>query len=84
MHGEKRGPGATAGGSDRVPAVGTRGHRGADIGILVSRGRLQTEGRDGDAELTPLCRRWVEGLRSQVRATPLDGLGVPSTAYGVK
>jgi hypothetical protein len=25
-----------------------------------------------------------QGLRSQVRATPLDGLGVPSTAYGVK
>jgi biotin carboxylase len=68
----------------RIAGPGDYLYKGADIGILVSRGRLQTEGRDGDAELTPLCRRWVEGLRSQVRATPLDGLGVPSTAYGVK
>ncbi|HEV7791106.1 MAG TPA: hypothetical protein VGP05_19025 [Pseudonocardia sp.] len=51
----------------RIAGPGDYLYKGADIGILVSRGRLQTEGRDGDAELTPLCRRWVEGLRGQVR-----------------
>lgn len=63
----------------RIAGPGDYGYKGADIGIVVSRGRLQTD----DFELTPLCRRWVEGVRKAVEATPLNQLRAP-VAVGAK
>jgi biotin carboxylase len=64
----------------RVAGPGDYLYKGADIGILVSRGRLQSN----DFRLTPLCRRWVNGIRSQVAATPLDELPAGATPAAVK
>ena len=64
----------------RVAGAGDYLYKGADIGILVSRGRLQSN----DFRLTPLCRRWVNGIRSQVASTPLDELPAGATPAAVK
>lgn len=40
--------------------------RGADLGILVTKGRMQTaEG------LTERCRRYIDGIRSNYQSEPL-------------
>jgi hypothetical protein len=52
----------------RILGPGDYRYRGADLGILVTRARMQTE----DGSLTEHCRRWIEGIRSQFAGTPLD------------
>ena len=41
--------------------------RGADLGILVTKGRMQTA--DG---LTQRCRRYIEGIRTQYVSEPVE------------
>jgi biotin carboxylase len=52
----------------RVLAAGDYRYKGADLGILVSRGRMQTE----ENELTERCRDWIAGIRSQFEGTPVE------------
>jgi biotin carboxylase len=52
----------------RVLAPGDYRYKGADLGILVSRGRMQTD----ENELTERCREWIEGIRSQFAGSPLE------------
>jgi biotin carboxylase len=52
----------------RVLAPGDYRYKGADLGILVTRGRLQTE----ENELTDRCRDWIDGIRSQFTGTPVE------------
>ncbi len=52
----------------RVLAPNDYRYKGADLGILVTRGRLQTE----DNELTDRCRLWIEAIHSQFAGTPVD------------
>jgi biotin carboxylase len=52
----------------RVLASGDYRYKGADLGILVTRGRMQTE----DNELTERCRQWIDGVRSQFSGTPVE------------
>ena len=50
----------------RVYAPGDFRFHGADLGVLVTKGRMQTtEG------LTERCRRYIEGIRSQYHSEPL-------------
>jgi biotin carboxylase len=51
----------------RVAAPGDLRCEGAQLGVLVTRGHLQTD----DYQLTERCRRWVAGLRAQFVSTPL-------------
>ena len=53
----------------RVLAAGDYRYKGADLGILVTRARMQTE----DNELTKHCRDWIEAIRSQFAGTAIDG-----------
>ena len=53
-------------------AAGYR-YPGADIGILVTRGRLQTD----DHELTDRARTWINGIKRQFLTAPLDGVTEP-------
>jgi hypothetical protein len=64
----------------RIAGPGDYLYKGADIGVLVSRGRLQSN----DFRLTPLCRRWVTGLRAEVSATPLETLPTGVSPVSVK
>ena len=52
----------------RVAQEGGYRYPGADIGILVTRGRLQTD----DHELTDRARTWITGIKRQFETVPLD------------
>ncbi len=66
----------------RILAPGDYRYKGADLGILVTRGRLQTD----DNQLTEHCRRWIAGIRSQFAGTPVepDGELPPHDALAFK
>ena len=49
------------------PQEGGYRYPGADIGILVTRGRLQTD----DHELTERAHTWITGIKKQFGTTPL-------------
>ena len=51
----------------RVAAPGDLRCEGAQLGVLFTRGHLQT----GDYQLTERCRRWVAGLKAKFASTPL-------------
>jgi biotin carboxylase len=51
----------------RVAAPGDYRYKGADLGVLVTRGRLQTD----DDALTDRCRHWIDGVQSQLAGTPV-------------
>ncbi|KAA8962731.1 biotin carboxylase [Mycobacterium sp.] len=55
----------------RVAAPGDLRCEGAQLGVLVTRGHLQTD----DYQLTERCRRWVKGIKAKFASTPLS----PST-----
>jgi biotin carboxylase len=57
----------------RVLGPGDYRYKGADLGILVTRGRLQTE----ENELTDRCRHWIEGIRSNFEGTPVEDKSDP-------
>ncbi|MET0510927.1 MAG: biotin carboxylase [Thermoleophilaceae bacterium] len=61
----------------RVLAPGNYRYKGADLGILVTRGRLQTE----DNELTQRGRDWIDGVRAQFAGTPVDETADPPPAH---
>jgi hypothetical protein len=50
----------------RILAAGDYRYHGADLGALVTRGRLQTD----DNRLEERCIRWITGIRSQFAGTP--------------
>jgi biotin carboxylase len=51
----------------RVAAPGDYRYKGADLGVLVTRGRMGTQ----TGELTERCRRWIEGMRGQFAGTSI-------------
>jgi biotin carboxylase len=58
----------------RVLAPGDYLYKGADLGILVSRGRMQTE----ENELTERCRDWIAGIHSQFAGDPVEADADPA------
>jgi biotin carboxylase len=58
----------------RVAEPGDYRCQGAELGVLVTRGHLQTS----DYQLTERCRRWVQGIKAQFASTPLAP-GDPAT-----
>jgi biotin carboxylase len=51
----------------RIAAPGDLRCAGAQLGVLVTRGHLQTD----DYQLTERCRRWVEGIKAHFASTTL-------------
>jgi biotin carboxylase len=51
----------------RILAPGDYRYQGADLGALVTRGRLQTD----DNRLEERCRKWITGMRAQFAGTPV-------------
>lgn len=51
----------------RIAAPGDLRCEGAQLGVLVTRGHLQTD----DYQLTERCRRWVTGMKAKFASTPL-------------
>jgi biotin carboxylase len=52
----------------RVYGPGDYRYKGADLGILVTKGRLQTD----EPQLTPRCRQLIEAIRAQYATTPIE------------
>jgi biotin carboxylase len=60
----------------RVASPGEYRYKGADLGVLVTRGRMQTD----DFQLTDRCRRWLKALRAEfvgVPAPPAESYDAP-------
>ena len=55
----------------RIAQKGGYRYPGADIGILVTRGRLQTD----EHELTDRARAWIDGIKRQFATAPLPASG---------
>ncbi|MCB1053244.1 MAG: biotin carboxylase, partial [Acidobacteria bacterium] len=53
----------------RITNKGDYLYEGADMGILVMRGRLMTD----DFQLTQRAKRWIDGIRSQYQSEPYLG-----------
>ncbi len=60
----------------RILAPGDFRYKGADLGALVTRGRLQTD----DNRLERRCTDWIRGLRGQFSGTPVVPLQSPAPA----
>src|SRR5699024_1459755 len=52
----------------RIAGAGSYWYKGADLGILVSRGRMMTD----DFELTERARAWIRGIKSHFHAASPD------------
>jgi hypothetical protein len=52
----------------RILGPGDYRYRGADLGILITRTRLETP----DGRLTDRCRAWIEGIRSRFTGTSFE------------
>jgi biotin carboxylase len=63
----------------QVAAPGDYRYKGADLGVLVTRGRLQSD----DDELTERCHRWIDGITAQFAGTPV-GASAPYAGAALK
>ena len=68
---------------EKVGLVGRNGAGKSSLFALLT-GRLQSDHRDGEAELTTLCRQWIDGIRTRVRHNPLGAVQAPATSVHVK
>ena len=57
----------------RVYTAGDYRYHGADLGIVVSRGRFQTD----DRKLNDRARAWVKAINGQFEAIPVTGSSAP-------
>lgn len=51
----------------RIMGPGDYRYKGADLGALVTRGRLQTD----DNQLEERCKQWITGMRAHFAGTPV-------------
>jgi biotin carboxylase len=64
----------------RVASPGEYRYKGADLGVLVTRGRMQTD----DQQLTDRCLRWLSAVRAGFTGTPAPPLEHYETAMAFK
>ena len=60
----------------RVAGSGDYRYKGGDLGILVSRGRFETD----DGALNERARRWIDGIKRQYVSTPIGPQAADLTA----
>ncbi|MFK8079096.1 MAG: biotin carboxylase [Granulosicoccus sp.] len=67
----------------RILKPGDYRYEGADLGILVMRGRSMTK----DFALTERSKQWIDGMKSAFKATPLEQLSaapaIPEPAFKI-
>lgn len=62
----------------RVYEPGDYLYKGADLGIVMTKARLQS---DEPKDLTPRCRQVIDGLRGMYQSTPVGALPVVTTPF---
>ena len=63
----------------RILGTGDYRYEGADLGILVTRGRAMTDG----FKLTPRSKKWAEGIKNLFSARPLPAARPAETAFKI-
>lgn len=63
----------------RVYGAGDYRYKGADLGILVTKGRMQ-----GPQGLTRRCRSYIDGIRAQYVGRPIQAGAMPTSTAGLK
>jgi hypothetical protein len=67
----------------RIYAPGDYRWKGADLGVLVTKGRLQVDSTSGKSGLTIRARHLIDSIRSEYAGTPI-AKPAPSGGAGVK
>jgi hypothetical protein len=68
----------------RIYAPGDYRWKGADLGVLVTKGRLQIDSAAGKSALTIRARHLIDSIRAGYAGTPIAKPNVPTTNAGVK
>ncbi len=68
----------------RIYAPGDYRWKGADLGVIVTKGRLQVDSATGKSALTIRARHLIDSIRAQYTGTPIANASAPTTNAGVK
>jgi hypothetical protein len=68
----------------RIYGPGDYRWKGADLGVLVTKGRLQVDSAQGGSALTIRARHLIDSIRAEYAGTPLAEPKAPPKTVGVK
>ena len=68
----------------RIYGPGDYRWKGADLGVMVTKGRLQVDSGTGKTSLAIRARHLIDSIRSQYAGTPVAEPAAPRTNAGVK
>jgi hypothetical protein len=68
----------------RIYGPGDYRWKGADLGVLVTKGRLQVDSGTGKSALAIRARHLIESIRAEYAGTPIAEPAAPKTNVGVK
>ena len=68
----------------RIYGPGDYRWKGADLGVLVTKGRLQVDSGTGKSALAIRARHLIDSIRAEFAGTPIAKPAVPITNVGVK
>jgi hypothetical protein len=68
----------------RIYGPGDYRWKGADLGVLVTKGRLQVDSGTGTSALAIRARHLIDSIRSEYAGTPISEPAPPATTVGVK
>src|SRR5829696_7146734 len=58
--------------------------KGADLGVLVTKGRLQVDNGQGKSSLAIRARHLIDSIRAEYAGTPIAEPAAPQTNTGLK
>jgi hypothetical protein len=68
----------------RIYGPGDYRWKGADLGVLVTKGRLQVDNGAGKSSLAIRARHLIDSIRAEYAGTPITEPATPQTNVGVK
>ncbi len=68
----------------RIYGPGDYRWKGADLGVLVTKGRLQVDNGQGKSSLAIRARHFIDSIRAEYAGTPIAEPATPRTNVGVK
>jgi hypothetical protein len=68
----------------RIYGPGDYRWKGADLGVLVTKGRLQVDNGEGKSSLAIRARHLIDSIRAEYAGTPIAEPAPPSTNVGLK
>ncbi|MCB0949661.1 MAG: biotin carboxylase, partial [Mycobacterium sp.] len=68
----------------RIYGPGDYRWKGADLGVLVTKGRLQLDSAEGGSALTIRANHFIDSIRAEFAGVPISEPVQPPTSAGVK